>query len=167
MELLIVIAIIGILVVGILVALDPVEQTRKASDSNTLRTANEVKGATNRYYVARSCWPWQTLGGGTCGNASGCTNGSGYVLGASGCGQTVSDNLVNSGELKSYSATNINIVPNVGTGTSWYVAFTPTSKSVALNSVTKYANITTTACSTTAAIPSSAVGTSCNYCLSQ
>ena len=52
-ELLIVIAIIGILVVGILVALDPVEQTRKASDSNTLRTANEVKGATNRYYVAR------------------------------------------------------------------------------------------------------------------
>ena len=32
-ELLIVIAIIGILAIGILIALDPVEQTRKASDA--------------------------------------------------------------------------------------------------------------------------------------
>lgn len=161
-ELLIVIAIIGILVVGILVALDPVEQTRKAQDANLLSTADEVKGAINRFYVARSYWPWETSAGV---NASGCTSGSAYVVAATGCGATISDALLNAGELRSYSSTAISVVPNTGTSsTLWKVAFQPASESVALNTVQKY---TTTACSTSAALPCAAVGSSCIYCLSQ
>ncbi len=169
-ELLIVIAIIGILVVGILIALDPVEQTRKATDANTLSRVDEIKGAINRYYVARGCWPWQTGSVGSCTNATSpaCTTGSGYVLGAAAtCGVTISDNLVNAGELRSYTATDVNVVVNDGAATAWKVAFSPVSKSVALNTVQKYTSMTTAACTGTAAIPCATVGTQCFYCLSQ
>lgn len=166
-ELLIVIAIIGILVVGILIALDPVEQTRKATDANTLSTAGEVRGAINRYYASRTCWPWVTAG--TCTQSASCDTGSSYVLGAAGCGLIVSDNLVNSGELRSYSGTTIRVIPNLGTTTAnaWKVVFEPVSKSVALNTVQKY---TTTACTTSSALPCAGtigVGGQCVYCLSQ
>lgn len=163
-ELLIVIAIIGILVVGILVALDPVEQTRKATDANTLTTADEVKGAINRYYVARSCWPWETGSSGTCTLTSGCFEGTAFTLGGATCGTTVSSALTAAGELRSYTATGISVVPHNGTTSSWKIVFQPVSKSVALNSVQKY---TTTVCTTTAANPCAAVGSACNYCLSQ
>lgn len=167
-ELLIVIAIIGILAVGLLIALDPVDQARKGADSNTLRTASEVKSAITRTYVSTTCWPWQTLSGTTCTNAVGCVNGAVYVLGAPGCGATVSTALVASGELKSYSSTLISLLVNDGTTTSWQVAFQPTSKSVATSSVLKY---TTTACSTPAGVGATgicaAAGSACQYCIAQ
>jgi len=171
-ELLIVIAIIGVLAVGLLVALDPVEQARKATDSNTLRTTSEVKDAITRHYVATTCWPWETLSGTTCSQASGCTNGTGYVLGATGCGATISNALIASGELKSYSSALVNVVPNNGTTTAWKVAFQPTSKNVALNGVAKYTTSTGAgACATLAGAGvdgvCAAAGSSCHYCMSQ
>lgn len=163
-ELLIVIAIIGILVVGILIALDPVEQTRKAADANTLSTLDEVKGAINRYYVARSCWPWETNSGGTCSLTATCSEGTAYVLGGATCGTIISAALTGSGELRSYTGSLISVLVNNGVATAWKVTFTPVSKSVGLNSVQKY---TSTLCSTSAALPCAAVGASCIYCVSQ
>lgn len=170
-ELLIVIAIIGVLAVGLLVALDPIEQTKKAADSNTLRTATEVRDAINRHYIATTCWPWQTLSSGSCANVSGCTDTTVYVLSASsGCGLTIKTALTNSGELKSYSSTLLSILIDTGasSSTQWKVIFQPTSKSVATNSVLKY---TTTACSTLAGAGvdgiCSAPGSSCQYCITQ
>ena len=163
-ELLVVIAIIGILAVGILIALDPVEQTRKAADSNTLRTSTEVREAINRYYVSQSCWPWQTMSSGTCTPISGtCAYSTTYVLGASGCGASITTALVNSGELKSYTGSLISVLVTDGSSsTPWKVIFEPVSKSVATNSVTKY---TTTACSTT--VVCTAPGSTCKYCIDQ
>lgn len=167
-ELLIVIAIVGILAVGILIALDPVEQTRKASDANTLATTSEVKDAISRHFVSRTCWPWQTLSGGVCSNVAGCVNGTAYVLGAAGCGSTVSTALVSSGELKTYSGALVSILVNDGAGTPWQVSFQPVSKSIATNSVLKY---TTSACSILAGTGATGVcaaaGAACNYCISQ
>ena len=165
-ELLIVIAIIGILAVGILIALDPVEQTRKATDANTLSTAGEVKDAVTRHFVSRTCWPWQTLAGGVCSNAAGCVDGSAYVLGTAGCGSTISTTLVASGELKSYSGSLISVLVNNGAGTPWQVSFQPVSKSISTSSVLKY---TTSACSTLAGSGGicAAAGAACIYCISQ
>lgn len=167
-ELLIVIAIIGILAVGILIALDPIEQTRKATDSTTLQTTGEVKEAITRHFVSRTCWPWQTLSGGVCTNVAGCVNGTAYVLGAAGCGSTISTALVASGELKSYSGSLVSVLVNDGSATPWQVSFQPVSKSIATNSVLKY---TTSACSTLAGAGATgicaAAGSACQYCLSQ
>lgn len=168
-ELLIVIAILGVLAVGLLVALDPIEQSRKAADSNTLRTAIEVRDAINRHYIATTCWPWQTLSGTTCTNASGCVDTTVYVLSASsGCGLTTKTALIASGELKSYSSTLLSLLVDTGasSSTQWKIIFQPTSKSVATNSVVKY---TTTACSTEAGTAGicSAPGSACQYCITQ
>ena len=165
-ELLIVIAIIGILAVGILIALDPVEQTRKATDANTLETAGEVKNATERHFVSRTCWPWQTLAAGVCSNVAGCVNGTAYVLGSAGCGSTISQALVASGELKSYSGGLISMLVNDGAATAWKVSFQPVSKSIATNSVLKYTLNTCSVLAGTGGI-CAAPGANCIYCISQ
>ncbi|OGK08290.1 hypothetical protein A2767_04290 [Candidatus Roizmanbacteria bacterium RIFCSPHIGHO2_01_FULL_35_10] len=169
-ELLIVIAIIGILAIGILIALDPVEQTRKATDSATLSTVGEVKGAIARHFVSRTCWPWQTLSAGVCSNAAGCANGTAYSLGGAigTCGRTISDTLVDSGELKSYSGSLVSVLVNDGSATAWQVSFQPVSKSIATNSVLKY---TTSACAILAGTGATGIcaapGAACIYCISQ
>ncbi len=53
-ELLIVIAILGILAVGLLAALDPLEQTRRASDTAKRQLGVDLLGAFDRYYTQRS-----------------------------------------------------------------------------------------------------------------
>ena len=52
-ELLIVIAILGILAVGILIALDPIEQTRRATDSTIQQSALEIKNAIKKNQMKR------------------------------------------------------------------------------------------------------------------
>lgn len=57
-ELLIVIAIIAILTVGMLTALNPIETTRKAQDTTMSSTATQVFDAFDRYYTSRLTMPW-------------------------------------------------------------------------------------------------------------
>lgn len=57
-ELLIVITIIGVLVVGILAAINPVEQVRRAQDQGTESDASEFLKAADRYYTAFFKYPW-------------------------------------------------------------------------------------------------------------
>lgn len=50
-ELLVVVAIIGILAAALLIGLNPLEQTRKAQDSGKLSKCKEAIGAAERYYA--------------------------------------------------------------------------------------------------------------------
>lgn len=57
-ELLIVIALIGILAVGVLATINPIEQRNKALDANTANDAGEVLNAYERYYAQNAKYPW-------------------------------------------------------------------------------------------------------------
>src|SRR3989344_4505769 len=102
-ELLIVIAILGIRAVGLLIALDPIEQTRRATDATVLRSASDTKNAIDRYYTGKLYYPWCTAaspaGGCTLDVAICATAATAYLLNT-GCGTGVLSALVNTGELK-------------------------------------------------------------------
>lgn len=145
-ELLIVIAILGILIVGILIALDPVEQTRRASDTTVLTSAGDVKNAVDRYYASKLYFPWcdSTSPAGGCSLISGCAPDSAYLLN-SGCGATVATELVNTGELKSNLPSTLTSIIYLALGpgaTTFNVSFNPASKAYDTNKGTKYINST-------------------------
>lgn len=58
MELLIVIGVLGILAAGLLAAIDPFEQLKKARDTNNRSAAIEFLGASQRYYSTHGYLPW-------------------------------------------------------------------------------------------------------------
>lgn len=62
MELLIVIGVLGILAAGLLAAIDPFEQLKKARDTNNRSAAIEFLGASQRYYATHGYLPWYKLG---------------------------------------------------------------------------------------------------------
>lgn len=59
-ELLIVIAILGILAIGLMAALDPLEQLKRARDTATRSTVEEFYNAALRYYSTKEKFPWTT-----------------------------------------------------------------------------------------------------------
>ncbi len=61
-ELLIVIALIGILSVAVLATINPIEQTNKARDAKYRNDAAEVLSAYERYYASQNAYPWNILG---------------------------------------------------------------------------------------------------------
>lgn len=85
-ELLIVIAILGILAIGLMVALNPLEQLRRARDTSTRSTARDFYDGALRYYATKEVFPWTTdeIDAGTL-----LTMTSGYI-----------QSLVDAGELK-------------------------------------------------------------------
>jgi len=58
MELLIVIGVLGILAAGLLAAIDPFEQLRKARDTNTRNATIELMSSLTRYYANHGAFPW-------------------------------------------------------------------------------------------------------------
>lgn len=58
MELLIVIGVLGILAAGLLAAIDPFEQLKKARDTNNRNAATELLQANQRYYATHGYLPW-------------------------------------------------------------------------------------------------------------
>jgi len=62
-ELLIVIALLGALAVGMLAALDPLEQIKKGRDTATRNTVEEIYNSFIRYYAIKSKMPWETADG--------------------------------------------------------------------------------------------------------
>lgn len=71
MELLIVIGVLGILAAGLLAAIDPFEQLRKARDTNTRNSAIELLNATQRYYASHTAMPWNVTSITDCGWVNG------------------------------------------------------------------------------------------------
>lgn len=91
LELLVVIGIIGILAVGLLAALDPLEQLRRGRDSNRKRIATEYQQAMIRYNASTGNNAWQATTPATAQpNATQMSNLT-----------AVTQLLVNAGELKS------------------------------------------------------------------
>ncbi len=121
-ELIIVIGILGILAVGLLAALDPLEQLKRGRDTNRRRVATELSGALNRYYAVIGSYPWGT-GAYTAADVSSLQN---SVIGT----------LVTAGELKAsfFNAMPPNwpitlVAPVVGSQVEAYTCFKPEAKS--------------------------------------
>jgi type II secretory pathway pseudopilin PulG len=57
-ELLIVIALIGVLAVALLSTINPLEQTRKAKDSSRQAAASELLNSIERFQATFFCYPW-------------------------------------------------------------------------------------------------------------
>lgn len=166
-ELLIVIAILGILTIGILIALDPVEQTRRGTDTTVLTSSGEMKNANDRYYASKLYFPWceSTSPAGGCTFRAGCAASTAYLLNT-GCGSTTVDQLVNTGELKSNPPASITSVVYVAIGsdgTTFNISFNPISKSYDTDDNTKYidSSCTTLGTGTTC----TTAPNDCYYCL--
>jgi prepilin-type N-terminal cleavage/methylation domain-containing protein len=137
-ELLIVIALLSALAVGLIAALDPLEQIKKGTDTTTRDNGRQVLNAIQRYYANRGNFPWCPNGasGANCSaDPTGYANG---VLNPPSAQVTAMlTELQNAGELKtSFQTTvgtnvlsNIFVVGSVANQTV-SVCFLPTSKSV-------------------------------------
>lgn len=129
-ELIIVIAILGILAVGLLVTIDPNEQLSRGRDNNRRRAAVEYVGALSRYVATQTSYPW----GVTAHN---------YVV----TDTNTMNTLVSAGELASKLTTQLTsklytaitvTTSDVTAGKIW-VCFNPESKAVSREPGTNYA----------------------------
>lgn len=101
-ELLIVIGVLGILAAGLLAAVDPFEQLKKARDANNRNAVIELHNAYTRYYATHGSLPWDYSGA-----SAGCVAALiGFNRGGVQTGQTVTTldpcilDLEGDGELK-------------------------------------------------------------------
>lgn len=64
-ELLVVVAVIGVLMVAVLSAINPIEQIRKASDTKKKSDGVGFLSSLERFYATAGCYPWEisTTGG--------------------------------------------------------------------------------------------------------
>lgn len=146
MELLIVIGVLGILAAGLLAAIDPFEQLKKARDSNYRSGAIELLSSVQRYYANHGYFPWRNssvTGSGTCttdtlsvlANTSNTSSSTATVLtvGANQDSAVVPciQDLVEDGELKSTFSQGLNTTVYLSSWskTSVRVCFAPESKS--------------------------------------
>ncbi len=58
-ELLIVIAVLGILAVAVLSAINPLEQINRGRDTGLRSDSEQILSATDRFYTAQQYYPWQ------------------------------------------------------------------------------------------------------------
>jgi prepilin-type N-terminal cleavage/methylation domain-containing protein len=134
-ELLIVIALLGALVIGLLTALDPIEQIRRGRDTGLRNTSSEFFNALNRYYTSRYQFPW----GGTT-----------LTSNASAMGTDITA-LINTGELKSNFYTRagganlVQILVTATAGSDLSICYRPQSKAMQLDPATIYGSSGVTA----------------------
>ena len=132
-ELLIVIALLGILAVGLLAAIDPLEQFKKGQDTAQRNAVQELYNGIIRYYSIHQSYPWGT----------GITWGT-YSLESDSASNIVSM-IVDAGELKSNFIENIRRKQDIivwgrddGNNIEHSVCFKPQSKSIKTDVNTKY-----------------------------
>lgn len=142
MELLIVIGVLGILAAGLLAAIDPFEQLKKARDSNYRSGAIELLSATQRYYANHGYMPWRNAGS-TCATDNATTLApepavaslsAAVLMVGVGQGSEIAsciEDLVNDGELKSTFTQGLNTTVYLSSWskTSVRVCYAPESKS--------------------------------------
>jgi len=134
-ELLIVIALLGALVIGLLTALDPIEQIRRGRDTGLRNTTSEFFNALNRYYTLRYQFPW---------------GGTPLTSNASAMGADVTT-LINMGELKSNFYTRagganlVQILVTSTSGSDVSVCYRPQSKGFQADPATIYGSSGVTA----------------------
>ena len=64
-ELLIVIAVLGILAVAVLASINPIEQINRGRDTGSRSDAEQLISAIDRYYAAKGFYPWMDNGAST------------------------------------------------------------------------------------------------------
>lgn len=150
-ELLVVIGVLGILATGLLATIDPLEQFRKGTDSNSKTTALELQNALTRYYAVNGTFPWDSLanGGAACNGGVAPAPTRVSLIGGVSAFNDCLTTLVTQGELKStfpaqYSVLNklwvADTTPAANpSAKSAAICFDPESKSESTRSETKFA----------------------------
>jgi len=163
MELLIVIGVLGILAAGLLAAIDPFEQLKKARDTNNRSAAIEFLGSSQRYYTTHGYLPWFKPGAGGVGyDTTNCPDadwttirpavpvvayprnavkvGLGITDADSGVSKCVSNTLLVDGEIKStfFAGLKTPVYIMSGSPTNVAVCFSPEGKSNLSDAQTKY-----------------------------
>ena len=180
-ELLIVISVLGILATGVLAAVDPFEQLKKARDTNNRQSVLALQTAMIRYYATHGALPWDNASvAATCDGATlfGAVRDTPATVTAL---EACVELLEGDGELKDgfvgalgSVADNVQVYspdPTTG-GISVSVCYVPTSKSIWAEDNTKYDNkgvdltaSATPTCDATWKIGNpTLIGTTCYYC---
>ena len=142
MELLIVIGVLGILAAGLLAAIDPFEQLKKARDANNRNASVELLNGFTRYYASHGEFPWNLPGINV-----GCDALVDTVPGAAAGGVTELQDIGDcvaaieaDGELKSdfNSNVNANIYVSSEDETDVAVCFAPEGKALRNDATTKW-----------------------------
>ncbi|OGD71173.1 hypothetical protein A3A84_02335 [Candidatus Collierbacteria bacterium RIFCSPLOWO2_01_FULL_50_23] len=149
-ELLIVIGVLGILASGLLAAVDPFEQLKKARDANNRNASVETLNALTRYYATHGVLPWQStvvtcITGGVGAvfdplrvSESGYphavvkianTTSTDYTAAVNGC---ITDSVLADGELKSafFSGLSTTLYLGSGSNTTAIVCYAPEGKAL-------------------------------------
>lgn len=149
LELLIVIGVLGILAAGLLAAIDPFEQLKKARDANNRNATIEVLNGFTRYYATHGAFPWNlTTNPIDCdGGAAASQYDAPDALGTDAALTTDIPNCIdaiqNDGELKDtfetgIGSTSIFVASDPADSTDLHVCFSPESKSLRSDSNTKW-----------------------------
>ncbi len=102
-ELLIVIALLGVLAAAVLAAINPLEQANRARDTRMRSDASQLLASIDRYFVSQDKFPWVGTGSGFVANndvSFGFANATGEQVGLCGATCTTDGALINNNELK-------------------------------------------------------------------
>lgn len=100
-ELLIVIALLGVLAAAVLAAINPLEQANRARDTRMRSDASQMLAAHDRYFVSQDEFTWVTNGDVTNNDAAfGFANATGQGVGICGVDCTTDGLLITNNELK-------------------------------------------------------------------
>jgi len=149
-ELLIVIGLLGAIALIVIAAINPIEQANRARDTRFKADSAQLISAIDRYFAARSEFPWVTLASLSLNNddAFGFITASAEGVGICGSACTTTGALITSDELKTAFANRdfvqddgddnsqkILIGKEEGTSASIYACFVPMSKATRQGSV--------------------------------
>jgi prepilin-type N-terminal cleavage/methylation domain-containing protein len=157
-ELLIVVALLGILIVGMIAAIDPVEQINKGRDTALEAMARDYIDAQNRYFANNQQYTWAAAA--PAGTVLLSTRGGNVDFGGTGT-------LNSLGELKSTYGVGANNVANLtkisltGTTSTITLCFAASSRTVH----STIATYTDASGGTGAACPTATMATACYVCL--
>lgn len=151
MELLIVIGVLGILAAGLLAAIDPFEQLKKARDTNNRSATIELMSSLTRYYANHGAFPWNmTTPVAECGRGVGqplagfgAITTSGYSIQDGAMTDCITASVMADGELKDTFMTGIGSTPiYIGSdpldSSDLLVCFKPEGRSARNDVSTKY-----------------------------
>lgn len=184
-ELLIVIALLGVLAAAVLAAINPLEQANRARDTRMRSDASQLLASIDRYFVTQDKFPWVGTGSGFVANndtSFGFANAIGEPVGLCGANCTLDGALINNNELKTEFRNRDFIVKGAATDTealyigkasgassSVYSCWVPKSKSDR-QKATKTMTLGTTTLTTVADCVTRTyadLGNSCVVCLPQ
>lgn len=175
-ELLIVIGVLAILATGLLAAVDPFEQLKKARDANNRNVAIEVLNGFTRYYATHGSFPWNlqpptascdTAAGQPLAGFGALASGAFKIQTMQNC---VTDSLIADGELKTgffsgIGSTNIYVASN--NASNVVVCFAPEGKALINDALSNYkvSGSGPYAIAVDSGSPKTCPGTSGNVCL--